>query len=145
MAQKSDTKSPLRRYICSATKSGWPIAPVIESVAAKQANKALYLFLSRDLVLTAITTKTFKSMVKGDTSRLMTVIDKSAESEADVSLVRKAGRHPGMESPEAKLQLCKCDSSFDKFIFSCQSVRLIFKSIVAYRQFPKWQKEVSTG
>lgn len=66
--------------------------------------------------MTAITTKAFKNMVNGDTSRLMIVID---ISEADVSLVRKAGRHSGMVSPKRKLQLCKCDSSFDKFIFSC--------------------------
>jgi len=57
----------------------------MKSVPAKQASKMLQLFLRRDVVLTANTTKKFKKTVHGDMSRFTTDID---ISEAVISLVR---------------------------------------------------------
>jgi len=74
-------------------KTGCPSTPVIKSVPAKQASSALYVFLSREFVLTAIITRMLKNMVHGHTSKLMVVTDISV---ADISPVRKLGLHSGI-------------------------------------------------
>lgn len=84
----------VRRYNCSATKSGCPRAPVIKSVPAKLASKTLQLVLSRSVDMTAIIVKMFKNTVNGGTSRFMTVIDISI---VVILLVRKDGCHSGKE------------------------------------------------
>lgn len=57
-----------------------------QNITSSQASKALYLFLSGRVVLTASMAKTLRNIVNGNTSRLTIVNDISA---TNISLVKK--------------------------------------------------------
>ena len=89
------------------------------SVPVRQASKVLYLFFSWRVVLTASMTKTLRNIVNGDRSRLTIVNDISV---ADISLVRKFGRHSGTMTllKGNWLQLGEWDDEFIFLLFQCQ-------------------------
>lgn len=64
-----------------------------QNITSSQASKALYLFLSGRVVLTASMAKTLRNIVNGNTSRLTIVNDISA------TLVKKVERHSGKLKP----------------------------------------------
>lgn len=67
-----------------------------QNITSSQASKALYLFLSGHVVLTATMAKTLRNIVNGNTSRLTIVNDISA---TNISLVKKVERHSGKLKP----------------------------------------------
>ena len=65
---------PCSSAIVIEMKKGWPITPIAKSVVDKQPSAMLVLVFNRCLVLTAIMTSAFKTVVSGQVMMLKTVM-----------------------------------------------------------------------